>query len=88
MIENELKAILEKTFECKQLHIENQSGLHAGHASSPNTGESHFYVHIVANDFIGKTRLEAHQMVNQAVSPLFDKGLHALSVKAKAPLNS
>lgn len=84
MIEKELKAILEKTFNCKQLQIENQSHLHASHASSPNTGQSHFHIRIISDDFVGQSRLTRHRMVNDAVTPLFEKGLHALSIEAEA----
>ena len=85
MIENQLKALLEKTFECNDLLVENQSHLHAGHASSPGNGQSHFYIRIVSNDFAGKSRVECHRMVNEVVSPLFSHGLHALSLDIKVP---
>jgi BolA protein len=83
MIEDELKDILQKTFDCQILKIINESDLHQGHAGSPGTGQSHFRVEIVSKDFANLSRVQRHQMVNQAVSHLFDKGLHALSLDLK-----
>ena len=84
MIEEQLKAILEKTFDCNLLDIENQSHLHAGHLSSPESGESHFKIKIVSKDFIGMSKVSVHRLINQAVAHLFDDGLHALSIKASS----
>jgi len=38
-----------------RLDVVNESHLHAGHASSPGTGESHFRVLIVAEAFAGSS---------------------------------
>ncbi len=80
MIEQELKDILVKKFDCRIIDVINESDLHSGHASSPGTGQSHFRVSIVSNDFRGMSRIQRHQAVNKVVSHLFDKGLHALSL--------
>ncbi len=86
MIEQDLKDILEKTFDYDVLEVVNESHLHLGHAGSPGTGQSHFKVIIVSNDFELMSRVQRHQMVNSAVKPLFDKGLHALSLSLYTPL--
>jgi BolA protein len=88
MIEQRLKDILEKTFSCKELVIMNQSHLHHGHAGSPNSGQSHFHVLIVSDDFQNLTRVQRHQLVNRAVQGLFDEGLHALSLDLRVEQNS
>ena len=52
-IEARIKEKLLKAFSPKRLVIENDSGKHAGHAGaedSPNRGETHFTVTIVAAD--------------------------------------
>lgn len=86
MIEDELKDILEKTFNCDVLEVDNQSKMHASHASSPGTGQSHFHVKVVSVDFLGVSKINRHRAANQAIAPLFDKGLHAISLTIKSPL--
>ena len=40
-----------------RLDVINESELHAGHRSSPGTGESHFRVLVVSEKMRGKSRL-------------------------------
>ena len=68
-----------------RLDVVNESHLHAGHGSSPGTGESHFRVLIVSGAFAGKTRVERHRMVNEALASELTGGVHALAIKACAP---
>jgi BolA protein len=68
-----------------RLDVVNESHLHAGHHNSPDTGESHFRVLIVSNAFAGKSRLERHRMINEALGDEFKGGVHALAIKACAP---
>jgi BolA protein len=68
-----------------RLDVINESELHAGHRSSPGTGESHFRVLVVADSFEGKPRLERHRMVNDLLAAELRGGVHALAIKAYAP---
>jgi BolA protein len=68
-----------------RLDVVNESHLHAGHRSSPGTGESHFRVLIVSEDFSGKSRVERHRMVNDLLSDELKNAVHALAIKACAP---
>jgi BolA protein len=68
-----------------RLDLVNESHLHAGHASSPGTGESHFRLLIVADAFTDKSRLERHRIVNDVVRDELRDGVHALAIKAVAP---
>jgi len=68
-----------------RLDVVNESHLHAGHASSPGTGESHFRILIVSEAFAGKSRIERHRLVNGAVREELADGVHALAIKALAP---
>ncbi len=63
----------------------NDSHRHAGHASSPGSGESHFSVKVVASAFDGKSRVERHRMVNAALADLLQGKVHALAIQALAP---
>lgn len=66
------------------LTVLNESHLHAGHAGSPGTGESHFRVTIVTDVFAGKSRIERHRMINQVLATELSGRIHALSIDARS----
>jgi len=68
-----------------RLDIVNESHQHAGHSSSPRTGESHFRVLIVSDAFASKSRVERHRIVNDVLRDELRDGVHALAIKALAP---
>ncbi len=68
-----------------RLDIVNESELHAGHRSSPGTGESHFRILIVSESFTGKSRVERHRLVNDLLAEELAGRIHALALKAYAP---
>ncbi len=68
-----------------RLDVVNESELHAGHRSSPGTGESHFRILVVSDAFTGKSRVERHRMVNDLLSEELAGRIHALALKAYAP---
>lgn len=68
-----------------RLDVVNESEKHAGHRSSPGTGESHFRVLIVSDAFVGKTRVERHRMVNAALGDEVGGRIHALALATFAP---
>lgn len=76
---------LTAAFAPARLEVANESHMHAGHASSPGTGESHFRVLVVSDRFQGKSRLERHRMVNDALAVELAGRIHALAVRALAP---
>jgi BolA protein len=73
------------TLNPTRLDIVNESHQHAGHGSSPETGESHFRVLIVSDAFSGKSRVERHRIVNDVLRDELRDGVHALAIKALAP---
>ena len=72
-------------FEPTRLDVINDSHMHAGHRSSPGTGESHFTVLIVSPLFAGKSRVERHRLINAELASEFERGVHALAIRAYAP---
>ncbi len=84
-VEADIRARLMVTLEPTRLDVLNESHLHAGHGSSPGTGESHFSVLVVAPAFAGKSRLERHRLVNAALAEELQHRVHALAIKAFAP---
>lgn len=84
-VEQQIRDMLMVALEPTRLDVVNESHLHAGHASSPGTGESHFRVMIVSPRFLGQSRIARHRLVNQALAGLLQDRLHALAIKAFAP---
>jgi len=80
-----IRNILESTFCPTLLEIEDESWKHAGHTGIREHGGGHFVVRIVATCFRGKTRVERHRMVNEALGGAFEADIHALSIKASTP---
>ncbi|MBA4171498.1 MAG: BolA family transcriptional regulator [Hyphomicrobium sp.] len=68
-----------------RLDVVNESHMHAGHAGSPGTGESHFRVLVVSDAFDGKSRVERHRMVNAALADELAGRVHALALTTYAP---
>lgn len=75
---------LQRAFAPQQLHIEDQSHLHAGHAGAA-TGRGHFRVEVVSAAFEGMTPVQRHRAVYSALAELMRTDIHALSLSARTP---
>ena len=84
-VERDIRNKLTEAFAPEALEVVNDSHRHAGHAGSPGTGESHFTIKVVSAAFAGKSRLERHRMVNQALAAELAGKIHALAITALAP---
>jgi stress-induced morphogen len=84
-VEERITRKLQQAFAPETLEVVNDSHRHAGHASSPETGESHFIIKVVSQSFAGKTRLERHRMVNEVLADELGGKVHALAITALAP---
>ncbi len=71
--------------EPTRLDVVNESEMHAGHRSSPGTGQSHFRILIVSSRFAGQTRVSRHRLVNAALGDLMQGRVHAMAIHAFAP---
>ena len=76
---------LTAAFAPESLDVVDESHRHEGHAGHRPGGETHFRVHIVAEAFRGKSRVERHRMINQTLSGELASGVHALAIHASAP---
>jgi BolA family transcriptional regulator, general stress-responsive regulator len=84
-VEAAIRQHLTTALEPTQLNVVNESHLHAGHRSSPGTGDSHFRLVIVSPKFTGLNRVARQRLVNQALSSLIGKPIHALAMETLAP---
>jgi BolA protein len=84
-VETTIREKLTQAFHPVRLEVVNESHLHAGHRSSPGTGESHFRVLIVSPLFTGKSRLARHRLVNETLAGELKGKVHALALVTHAP---
>ena len=67
-------------FEPSELEVIDDSHKHVGHAGNVSGG-GHFTVRIGSKRFSGKSRLEAHRLIYQALDNMIPDEIHALSIK-------
>ena len=79
-IESELRA----AFEPVHLELEDESHRHRGHAGAADGG-GHYRVTIVSSRFEGRSRLERHRLVYEALDVEMGSAIHALAVRALTP---
>lgn len=68
-----------------QLEVIDDSAKHAGHAGARPGGQTHYTVRIASAAFSGLNRVARHRAVYAALDGLFEQGLHALAIEARAP---
>jgi BolA protein len=78
------KEDLEKAFTVKQLLIEDESHLHAGHAGAASGG-GHFRLTIAAPQFEGMRLVTRHQAIYSALKRHIPSEIHALTITALTP---
>lgn len=84
-LEQEMRERLMIAMEPVRLDVINESHMHAGHASSPGTGESHFRLYIVSKRFLGLSRVQRQRLVNETLADLLRDRIHALAMSTYAP---
>jgi BolA protein len=78
-----IRSRLTEVFSPQSLNIIDDSAKHAGHASAGGAG--HFTVQIVSDAFEGKSLIQRHRMIYDALSDAMNTEIHALSIKASTP---
>jgi BolA protein len=84
-VKDQIAEKLAAAFAPQSLDVVDESHQHEGHAGHRPGGQTHFRVHIVAEAFRGKSRIERHRMVNETLSSELKGGVHALAIHASAP---
>ncbi len=67
-----------------KLEISDESHKHRGHAGA-RSGGGHFSVLVISQGFAGKTLLERHRLIYEALGDALQREIHALSIKALTP---
>ena len=77
-----MTAALQERLAPQQLEVIDESYQHAGHAGANGTGHgTHFRVRIACPAFDGKTRVQRHRLVYDALQDFIDQGVHALAIE-------
>ena len=71
---------LETELSPNNLHIEDESHLHAGHAGA-KSGKGHFRLNISSDKFNGLRPLQKHRLIYDALGDLMNTDIHALTIK-------
>jgi len=80
LIETALTQALKPTL----LNVQDDSQAHRGHAGAASGG-GHFIVNIVSPVFEGKSAVQRHRMVYEALGNLMQTDIHAVNIIAKTP---
>lgn len=81
MIERRLRAAL----QVETVTVRDDSRLHAGHIGAKDGG-GHYRVLVVSPDFTGRSTLERHRMIYEAMGEAMRADtIHALSIQALSP---
>jgi BolA protein len=80
-MEHQLRKMLTDALSPAYLEIINESSLHRGHAGDDGSGHTHYRLRISAHSLAGRSRVDQHRLINTAVAPLFEQGLHALAIE-------
>jgi BolA protein len=79
-----IKQKLSNALKPELIEIIDDSAAHAGHAGAKKGG-GHFNVTIVSEEFNGKSLVQRHQLIYQALGDLMKKEIHALGINALTP---
>jgi BolA protein len=79
-----IRRALTDAFKPELLEIIDNSEAHAGHAGA-RSGGGHYNVTIIADAFEGKSLVQRHQLIYQALGDLMKQEIHALGINAISP---
>ena len=79
-----IERILRQRFRPLRFELHDESAKHQGHPGA-TSGGGHYRVTIVAEAFEGRSRLEQHRAVHEALGELLGTEVHALALKTSAP---
>jgi len=82
---DKIEEVLKKSFNIYDLKIIDDSDKHSGHAEALKSGGGHFSITVISPDFEGKSLVERHRMINNALKDQFQELIHALAIKALVP---
>ena len=80
-----MEAKLQNALQPSYLQLVDESNQHHGHSGAHPSGESHYRVRISCDAFKGKSRVQQHQLVYDALKGQMGGALHALALQTGLP---
>jgi len=82
-----IKSTLQEKIGATIVEIEDRSDLHKHHEGRKNApvGSGHYDAIVVSASFAGKTMMQQHRMVYEALADQMQTTIHALSLKTYTP---
>jgi BolA family transcriptional regulator, general stress-responsive regulator len=78
-----IRALVQDALHPVRLEIRDDSAAHAGHVGGG--GKGHFKLLIVSEVFSGKSLIQRHRLVHDALAALLDSDIHALVLDTRSP---
>lgn len=79
-----IRTLLESAFAAARVSVQDDSARHVGHAGARD-GAGHFVVRIESQAFTGRSRIERHRLVYEALAGMMPREIHALTIEAISP---
>lgn len=79
-----IRTRLSEALETDDIAVLDESHKHVGHAGA-RSGLGHFAVSVRSPVFSGKSPLERHRLVYEALGEMMQTDIHAVSIRALAP---
>ena len=77
----EIERRLETALGAETVQVEDEGHQHVGHEGAKD-GRGHFRVLVISDQFDGKTPIQRHRLVYQAMGELMQTDIHALAIEA------
>lgn len=84
MTSETIKQKLNEALKPELIEIIDNSAAHASHAGA-QSGGGHYNVTIIADIFTGKSLVQRHQLIYQALGDMMKQEIHALGINALTP---
>ncbi|MEN9232017.1 MAG: BolA family protein [Thermostichus sp. DG02_5_bins_236] len=81
----QLRLRLINQLQALHVQVEDESHRHAGHRRDPLGAGGHYRVEIVSPLFVGKTTLQQHRLVYEALAEQMGSSIHALALQTYSP---
>ena len=84
MTSEQIKRQLTAALQPELIEIIDNSAAHSGHAGA-REGGGHYHITIVAEAFEGKSLVQRHQLIYQALGDMMKQQIHALGINSLSP---
>jgi BolA protein len=83
----QIRTLLTERLQASSVEIVDESHRHAGHTGrqDPLSAGGHYALYVVSPLFVGKTLLQRHRLVYDALATEMGSTIHALSIQAFTP---